>query len=85
MMIKNVKDIEWDDPVMCAMAFMTIFMMGLSGSITDGIAFGIFAFVIGKVVTKKSKEITVIIWALAIIFLIYFLLKIMIDRGILFS
>ncbi len=85
MMIKSVKDIEWDDPVMCAMAFMTIFMMGLSGSITDGIAFGVFAFVIGKVVTKKSKEISVIIWALAVIFFIYFLLKIMIDRGILFS
>ena len=85
MMIKSVKDIEWDDPVMCAMAFMTIFMMGLSGSITDGIAFGIFAFVIGKVVTKKSKDISVIIWALAVIFFIYFLLKIMIDRGILFS
>ncbi len=85
MMIKSVKDIEWDDPVMCAMAFMTIFMMGLSGSITDGIAFGVFAFVIGKVVTKKSKDISVIIWALAVIFFIYFLLKIMIDRGILFS
>ena len=85
MMIKSVKDIEWDDPVMCAMAFMTIFMMGLSGSITDGIAFGVFAFVIGKVVTRKSKDISVIIWALAVIFFIYFLLKIMIDRGILFS
>ncbi len=85
MMIKSVKDIEWDDPVMCAMAFMTIFMMGLSGSITDGIAFGVFAFVIGKIVTKKSKDISVIIWALAVIFFIYFLLKIMIDRGILFS
>ena len=85
MMIKSVKGIEWDDPVMCAMAFMTIFMMGLSGSITDGIAFGIFAFVIGKVITKKSKDISVIIWALAVIFFVYFLLNIMIDRGIIFT
>ena len=81
MMIKSVKGIEWDDPVTCAMAFMTIFMMGLAGSITDGIAFGVFTYVIGKVVTGKHKDITVIIWALAVIFFIYFILKIMIDNG----
>ncbi len=81
MMIKSVKGIEWDDPVICAMAFMTIFMMGLAGSITDGIAFGVFTYVIGKVVTGKHKDVTVIIWALAVIFFIYFVLKIMIDNG----
>lgn len=85
MMIKSVKDIEWDDPVVCAMAFMTIFMMGLSGSITDGIAFGIFAFVIGKIVTKKSNEISLIVWALAVIFFVYFVLNEMIKNGIIFS
>lgn len=81
MMIRSVKGIEWDDPVTCAMAFMTIFMMGLAGSITDGIAFGVFTYVIGKVVTGKHKDITVIIWALAVIFFIYFVLKILIDNG----
>ena len=81
MMIRSVKGIEWDDPVTCAMAFMTIFMMGLAGSITDGIAFGVFTYVIGKVVTGKHKDITVIIWALAVIFFIYFILKILIDNG----
>lgn len=85
MMIKSVKDIEWDDPVVCAMAFMTIFMMGLSGSITDGIAFGIFAFVIGKIVTKKSNEISLIVWALAVIFFVYSVLNEMIKNGIIFS
>lgn len=81
MMIRSVKGIEWDDPVTCAMAFMTIFMMGLAGSITDGIASGVFTYVIGKVVTGKHKDITVIIWALAVIFFIYFVLKILIDNG----
>lgn len=75
MMIKNVKDIEWEDPVTCAMAFMTIFMMGLAGSITDGIAFGIFAYVTGKSITGKIKEITPILWILAAIFLVYFVIN----------
>ncbi len=72
MMIKNVKDIEWTDPVTCVMAFMTIFMMGLTGSITDGIAFGVFSYVIGMTVTGKAKEVSYIIWILTAVFLIYF-------------
>ena len=72
MMIKNVKDIEWNDPVTCVMAFMTIFMMGLTGSITDGIAFGVFSYVIGMTVTGKAKEVSYILWLLAVVFLVYF-------------
>ena len=75
LMIKNVKDIEWDDPVTCAMAFMTIFMMGLAGSITDGIAAGVFTYVVGKVITGKKDDITVIIWILAAVFLTYWILN----------
>lgn len=75
MMIKGVKDIEWDDPVTCVMAFLTIFMMGLAGSITDGIAFGIFAWIIGKTVTGKVKDITPIIWILGAVFLVYFFIN----------
>jgi len=71
MMVKNVKDIEWDDPVTCAMAFLTIFMMGLTGSITDGIAFGMFAWVIGKTLMGKAKEISPTLWLLAGIFVAY--------------
>ena len=72
MMIKGVKDIEWDDPVTCAMAFMTIFMMGLAGSITDGIAFGVFTWVGGKIATGKLKEVSPILWILAAVFIVYF-------------
>ena len=72
LMIENVKDIEWTDPVTCAMAFMTIFMMGLTGSITDGIAFGTFAYVVGMTVTGRFKEISPILWMLTIVFNVYF-------------
>ena len=75
LMIKNVKDIEWTDPVTAGMAFATIFLMGLCGSITDGIAFGIFIYVIGKTVTGKMKEVTPLIWLLAAVFLIYFFIN----------
>ena len=43
--------------------------------ICNGIMFGILAWVIGKVVTKKTKDITVPTIVIAIIFLIYLILK----------
>lgn len=75
MMISGVKDIEWKDPVTCTMAFMTIFMMGLAGSITDGIAFGVYTWIGGKIATGKIREITPMLWALLIIFLVYFFIN----------
>ena len=75
MMISGVKDIEWKDPVTCTMAFMTIFMMGLAGSITDGIAFGVYTWIGGKIATGKIREITPMLWALLVIFLVYFFIN----------
>lgn len=82
LMIKNVREIDWLDPITCAMAFMTIFMMGLAGSITTGIAAGIFTYVGGKAVTGKIKEITPLLWILAVIFLVYLVLNNFIIPGL---
>ena len=82
MMIKGVKDIEWKDPVICTMAFMTIFMMGLAGSITDGIAFGTFTYVGGMAVTGRIKQVPAMLWVLDVVFLIYFFINyVVIENG----
>ena len=71
LMIKKVKLIDWDDPVSCGMAFMTIFMIGLSGSITVGIGAGILVYVIGMIVTGKAREISKVLWILFVLFMGY--------------
>ncbi len=82
MMIKSVREIEWEDPVACAMAFLTIFMMGLTGSITDGIAFGLFAWIGGKTLMGKHKDITPTLWVLTAVFIVYFFIDyIVIPNG----
>jgi len=72
MMITAIKEIEWSEPVNIATAFLTIFMMGLAGSITDGIAFGVFGYILGMISTKRAKEISKVIWILGLVFLVYF-------------
>ncbi len=68
MMIKKINAIEWNDPVSCGMAFMTIFMIGLSGSITFGIGAGIITYVIGLVLTHRANEVSKVLWILFLLF-----------------
>ena len=75
MMMRNVREIDWHDPLTCAMAFMTIFIMGLSGSITNGIAAGVFVYVGGLLVLGRRREVPATLWMLTILFLVYFVIN----------
>ncbi|MBR3410959.1 MAG: NCS2 family permease [Candidatus Methanomethylophilaceae archaeon] len=75
MMIRNVREIDWHDPLTCTMAFMTIFIMGLSGSITNGIAAGVFVYVGGLLVLGRRREVPATLWMLTILFLVYFVIN----------
>ena len=75
MMIKAVKDIEWTDPVYLATAFTTIFMMGLAGSITDGIAFGCIVYLAGMAVTRRLSEVSKVMSVIGLIFIVYFVIR----------
>ena len=74
-MMSPASKIDWDDPVDGISAFLTIAFMTLSYSISNGIMFGILAWVIGKLVTKKAKDITAPTIVIAVLFLIYLILK----------
>ncbi len=74
MMIRTVKDINWMNPISLATAFTTIFMMGLAGSITDGIALGSMVYLWGMVLTGKKSEIPTVMKVIGVVFLVYFIL-----------
>ena len=75
MMVTALKDIDWSVPVNVATVFVTMFMMGLSGSITDGIALGCFTYITGMFVTRKTKEVSTMIWVLGIVFFVYYIVR----------
>lgn len=74
MMMTPVKNIDFDDFTESIPAFLTIVMMPLTYSISEGILFGVLSFVLLKVLSGKFKDITIVTAVLAVLFLIKFLM-----------
>ncbi len=68
MMMRSVRHIEWDDPTEAVPAFLTIVMMPLTVSITDGIAFGFIAYAALKLVTARAREAHWLVYLFAVLF-----------------
>ena len=69
LMMKSVKSIEFSDPTEGIPAFITIMTMPFAYSISKGIIWGLISYVICKVAGKKAKEIPVVTWILAAVFI----------------
>lgn len=69
LMMKSVVDIKFSDPTEGIPAFITIMVMPFSYSISKGITWGIISYVIAKCAGRKVKDIPVVTWVLAAIFL----------------
>lgn len=69
LMMSSVTQIDFKDPSEGIPAFITILVMPFAYSISKGIMFGIISYVLCKVVSKKAKEVSVVTWILAAIFI----------------
>lgn len=74
LMMSSVKDVEWSDPAAALPAFLTIAVMAFGYSISYGIGVGIISCVLVKLFTGKAKEISIVTWIIAALFLAMFLL-----------
>jgi len=72
LMVGQLKDIDWNDKSIIIPAFLTIVFMLLTFSIAKGIAVGFIFYPIVKLAQKKGKEVNYIMYALALIFIIFF-------------
>lgn len=72
-MMKNVKYIDWSDMEIAIPAFLTIAMMPFSYSISDGIGFGLISYVLLKAVRGKFKEIPILMYFLAALFVVMYI------------
>ena len=69
MMMPSVKRIHWEDYCKAIPAFLTIIMMPLAYSISDGILIGVISYVLCHAVAGKFKEISITMWVLAVLFI----------------
>ena len=68
LMLKNVVSIDWDDVTESIPAFLTLLLMPLTISITEGIAFGFISYAILKLVTRQGKQVHWLIYLFAVLF-----------------
>jgi AGZA family xanthine/uracil permease-like MFS transporter len=73
-MMKSVSLIDWDDVTEAIPAFLTIAIIPLTLSITDGIAFGFISLAILKLVSGKGKQIHWLIYFFAVLFIIRYII-----------
>jgi len=72
MMMGPLTEIDWDDPVIAIPAFLTLITIPLTFSIANGLAFGVIAFALLKLVTRRLTRADWLLYALAALFVARF-------------
>lgn len=74
MMVENVRDIDFSDYTEGFPAFMTILMMVVCYSISEGLVFGVISYVLLKLFGGKKNELNLVIVIIAILFFLKLIL-----------
>ncbi|NNN37349.1 NCS2 family permease [Streptomyces sp. S3(2020)] len=75
MMMMNARHVDWADRATAIPVFLTVVIMPFTYSITAGVAAGVISYVAIKVAQGKAREIGAFMWALTVIFFVYFALN----------
>ncbi|MCW0481529.1 NCS2 family permease [Gaoshiqia sediminis] len=71
-MLSPITKVDLEDFTESIPAFLTIIMMPLAYSIAEGIVFGMLSYVLLKLLTGKFKDISVVMYVLAALFILKF-------------
>lgn len=74
MMMQNARHVDWADSATSIPVFLTVAIMPFTYSITAGVAAGVISYVAIKVAQGKAREIGAFMWALTVIFVVFFAL-----------
>ena len=74
LMLTAVTKIDFSDYTEAIPAFIAIIAMPFMYSISEGIAMGVISYVILKLVSGKAKDVTVLMYVLAVLFIVKYIL-----------
>lgn len=78
LMLSSIKNMKFDGDMADVIGgFLAVVIMPLTYSISNGIMFGMLAWVILKIFTGKIKDIKPVMWVSTALFVLYFVLKFM--------
>ncbi|MEO3792800.1 NCS2 family permease [Nonomuraea sp. B10E15] len=72
LMMTSIRDIDWNDYEIAIPAFLTVVVMPFTYSVSNGIGAGFVSYVLIKAVRGKAREIHPLLWAVTILFVLYF-------------
>jgi AGZA family xanthine/uracil permease-like MFS transporter len=72
-MIESVSEIDWKDLNVAVPSFFTIVAMPFAYSITNGIEFGFITYALVSLISKKTKDVSPIIFIFAVLFLLKYI------------
>ncbi|BDZ50377.1 hypothetical protein GCM10025867_26180 [Frondihabitans sucicola] len=72
LMVSQIKDIDWSDFSVALPVFLTVIVMPLTYSISNGIGAGFISWVLVRSLSGKAREISPLLWIVAVGFLVYF-------------
>src|SRR5699024_1148096 len=72
LMVCNLSKVIWDQFEVAVPAFLTMFMMPMTYSMPTGIAIGFVFYPITMIMAGRRKEIHPMMYALFVIFILYF-------------
>lgn len=72
MMMGPLTEVDWDDPVVAIPAFLTLITIPLTFSIANGLAFGVIAYAVLKLASRRVSKADWLLFGLAALFLARF-------------
>jgi AGZA family xanthine/uracil permease-like MFS transporter len=72
MMMRAVRDVNWEDMTEALPAFLAMITMPFAYSISAGIAIGFVSYAFGKLVTGRVRECPIIVYVFAALFVVQY-------------
>jgi AGZA family xanthine/uracil permease-like MFS transporter len=68
LMIGGLRHVPWDDPAEAIPAFLTVLLMPLAVSVTEGVAFGVIAYAVLQAAAGRGRSVHPLVYVFAALF-----------------
>jgi len=69
LMVQELAHIDWEDTTECVPAVVTALVMPFTYSIANGLALGFISYAVLKLLTGRARQVSLVIWIIAAVFL----------------